>query len=68
MKHLLRRITRYILEDEGESHFGIYNHEKSIGNFVIPNSAISYGRVFTDNYTISYLVSSQDHPLEDLEI
>jgi hypothetical protein len=68
MKYLLRRITRRILEDEGELPFGIYYHEREIGNFVIPNSAIYYGRIFANNDTISYLVSSQDRPVEELEI
>lgn len=52
MKYLLRRITRRILEDEGELPFRIYNHEKWIGNFIIANSAIYYGRIFANNDTI----------------
>jgi hypothetical protein len=68
MKYLLRSAIRHVLEDEGELPFGIYYHEREIGNFVIPNSSICYSTIFSDNYIISYLVSSQDLPLEELEI
>jgi uncharacterized membrane protein len=67
MKYLIR--IRHQFLDKDLTIDEMFKYERHIGNFIIANSVVYMYKAFTgDSYGISYLISSQDRPLEDLKI